>query len=122
MKIKLDENMPAGLLQSLAALGHDVDTVPAEGLTGSGDPGVWIQSQKAGRFLITQDLDFSDLRAFAPGTHQGILLIRLRWPSRRVLRDRVVAIFQAEDVEAWHGAFVVSTDSKLRVHLPRKTE
>ncbi len=118
MKIKLDENMPASLVPALAALGHDVDTVPSEGLAGSDDPSVWTKSQQAGRFLITQDLDFSDLRAFSPGTHEGILLIRLRSPSRRVLYEHVRSIFQAEDAETWRGAFVVSTESKLRIHLP----
>ena len=34
MRIKLDENLPAGLVPLLAALGHEVDTVPAEGLVG----------------------------------------------------------------------------------------
>jgi len=33
MKIKLDENIPASLSTRLAALGHDVDSVPEEGLT-----------------------------------------------------------------------------------------
>jgi hypothetical protein len=32
MKIKLDENMPAGLVSAIAELGHDVDTVPSEDL------------------------------------------------------------------------------------------
>lgn len=34
MRIKLDENLPAGLVPLLAALGHEVDTVPAEGIGG----------------------------------------------------------------------------------------
>jgi Domain of unknown function (DUF5615) len=28
MRIKLDENLPAGLVEALAKLGHDVDSVP----------------------------------------------------------------------------------------------
>jgi len=32
MKIKLDENLPAQLAHNLRALGHDVETVPEEGL------------------------------------------------------------------------------------------
>lgn len=37
MKIKLDENIPLRLVASLAALGHDVETVPQEGLAGRPD-------------------------------------------------------------------------------------
>ena len=41
MRIKLDENIPRRLVEPLASLGHDVDTVEAERLTGSEDPVVW---------------------------------------------------------------------------------
>ena len=62
MKIKLDENLPSRLVSKLEALGHDVNTVRGEGLAGSADEQVWQQTRAAGRFLITQDLDFSDTR------------------------------------------------------------
>ena len=87
MKIKLDENMPAKLAAILIAYGHDTDTVHEEGLTGKSDHDVWQETQRAGRFLITQDLDFSDLRQFQPGSHYGILLVRLPNPSRQSLMN-----------------------------------
>ena len=34
MKIKLDENLPEGLVVALTGLGHDVDTAVREGLGG----------------------------------------------------------------------------------------
>ena len=37
MRIKLDENLPAGLVPLLAALGHEVDTVTIEGIGGEDD-------------------------------------------------------------------------------------
>lgn len=118
MRLKLDENLPAALAVRLSLLGHDVDTVPEEGLAGKVDEEIWNVSQAARRFLITQDLDFSDIRAFAPGTHQGILLVRLANPSRRRLIDRVEEIFRNENVEGWRGCFVVMTDRKIRIRRP----
>ena len=41
MKLKLDENLPASLAAVLGELGHDVDTVPEEGLRGRSDEDVW---------------------------------------------------------------------------------
>jgi predicted nuclease of predicted toxin-antitoxin system len=76
MRIKLDENLPVRLAGVLVSLGHDADTVSAEGLSGRADSAVWAATQTAGRFLITQDLDFSDMRRFQPGTHGGILVVR----------------------------------------------
>jgi len=73
MLIKLDEHLPHRLIAVLSALGHDVDTVGSEGLQGAEDDSVWAAAQSAGRFLITQDLDFSDIadaRSSSPaGSH-----------------------------------------------------
>jgi len=118
MRIKLDENLPESLLTSLRALGHEVDNVREEGLVGRPDPDVWQAAQTGHRFLITQDLDFSDIRKFAPGTHTGLLLLRLRVPGRMALSRRVLELFQSEDVAAWAGCFVLVTDRKIRVRRP----
>lgn len=119
MKIKLDENLPAGLAVILGSLGHDVDTVPQQGLRGMVDSAVWKAAQATDRFLITQDLDFSDIRRYAPGTHHGLLLIRLRVPGRRALTERVRALFAQKRVEDWKGCLVVATDVKLRIRTPQ---
>lgn len=118
MRIKLDENLSADLVEDLAALGHDVDTAPNEGLAGREDPEVWAGAQAAGRLLITQDLDFSDVRKFVPGTHHGLILVRLREPSRSRLRARVAEVFRSEAVETWGACLVVVGDSKVRVRRP----
>ena len=118
MKIKLDENMPAALADSLRELGHDVHTVPEEGLAGAVDPMIWSAAQREARFLITQDLDFSNIMQFAPGTHNGILLVRLRAPGRMALTQAVTRLFATEPVGDWPGCFVVLTERKLRIHRP----
>jgi predicted nuclease of predicted toxin-antitoxin system len=118
MQIKLDENIPESVGPRLMALGHNVDTVVVEGLKGRPDADVWAATQLTSRFLITQDLDFSDTRKFAPGTHRGLLLLRLRVPSRSAIESYVAAVFQTEKVEDWVGCFVVGTEGKLRVLRP----
>jgi predicted nuclease of predicted toxin-antitoxin system len=62
VNIKLDENLPERILFELQALVHDVDTVRSEHLAGRNDDEVWQAAQAANRFLITQGLDFSDVR------------------------------------------------------------
>lgn|SRR5690348_13063975 len=115
MKIKLDENLPLRLATLLKNLGHDVDTLYDELLLGRADAEIWEATQVESRFLITQDLDFSDLRRFAPGSHNGILLVRLRSPNRGDLIARVSELFQRENVDGWVGCFVVATERKIRV-------
>ena len=115
MKIKLDENLPHRLATLLKNLGHEVHTLYEERLVGRPDAEVWEATQKESRFLITQDLDFSDSRKFAPGSHHGILLIRLRSPNRRALIERIEEMFRKENVGEWVGCFVVATERKIRV-------
>jgi predicted nuclease of predicted toxin-antitoxin system len=118
MKIKLDENIPLRLTTVLSREGHDVDTVIAEGLSGRPDDAVWEKAQSAGRFFITQDLDFSDIRKFLPGTHPGLLLIRLREPGANALVEKVSAAIAGTVIEQWSRCFVVLTDRKIRVKRP----
>jgi predicted nuclease of predicted toxin-antitoxin system len=118
VRIKLDENLPAGLVPLLGALGHDVDTVPAEDIAGEDDDVVWRAAQADGRFLVTQDLDFSDARKYAPGTHHGLLLVRLPQPGRIALQDRVTNLFRTEAVDTWSGCMVTATPTKVRIKRP----
>lgn len=116
MKIKLDENLPARLAGILSEHGHDVHTVPDENLAGRPDDDIWRAATEEGRFLITQDLDFSDTRRFVPGTHAGMLLLRLREPGAGALIAAVNAI--SGDIADWAGCFVVATENKVRVRRP----
>ncbi len=115
MRIKLDENIPVRLVEQLRRLGHDIDTTHDERLDGLPDTAVWDAAQRAGRFLITQDLDFSDARRYEPGTHGGLRLVRLMNPGREALAARIDTIFQTEAVETWVRCIVVATELKLRV-------
>ena len=119
MRLKLDENLPESLLAGLGTLRHDVDNVRIEGLVGKDDVEVWKAAQERGRFFITQDLDFSDKRKFAPGSHNGLLLLRLRIPGRIALAKRLLDVFENEDVDSWAKCFVLVTDTKIRALRPK---
>ncbi len=110
------------LARRLGELGHDVDTVFDEGIVGHDDDRVWKAAQAEDRFFITQDLDFSDIRRFAPGSHHGLLLVRFREPGRRALTEIIGALFAAQDAESWRGCFVVATERKIRVVRQKSTD
>jgi len=118
MKTKLAENLPGSLKWRLGALGHDVHTVYDEGLNGRTDALVSGRAQRELRFLITQDLDFSDTRRFVPGSHNGVLVLRLRHPGVVALTRRVSEIFTSEDTGSWHGCLVVASEMKVPVTRP----
>jgi len=112
MRIFLNE------LPSNFALDHMMYRPLEKKATGRADADIWQTSQHEGRILITQDLDFSDSRKFQPGTHHGIVLIRLRSPSRQNLIARANELFDTEDISGWGGCFVVVTERKIRIRRP----
>lgn len=115
MRIKLDENLPLRLVEALSRLGHDIVSVPEEGLSGKDDHQVWSAAKTENRFLITQDLGVADIRRVQSEAPAGVLLIRLREPGRDALFHRVFSLFQPEKVETWSGCLVVATERKLRI-------
>ncbi len=115
MKIKLDENIPVDVAGPLAKLEHDVDTVQHENLAGEPDSTVWDAAQKEGRFLITQDHYFTDIRNHPPNTHAGVLLLRLHQTGRGHVINRVKKIFETIDVSDWPGCIVVANEKHVRV-------
>lgn len=115
MKLKLDENIPVSVAERLRRLGYDVDTVRDEGLGGDSDVHVWSAAHAAGRFLVTQDLDFSDARVFRPGSHHGILLVRLPDSDQWRVGDYLVAWFSQPEAREWGQCLVVATPNKVRV-------
>lgn len=113
MKIKLAENLPRELVGVLAALGHSADTVPDEGLAGRDDGAVLAAAESESRLLITQDLDFADLRRMT--AKEGIMIVRLIGCSRQRLLERVSAVVQGSDLSACRGCLVIVTAHKVRV-------
>jgi predicted nuclease of predicted toxin-antitoxin system len=120
MKIKLDENLPVKLKPLLASLGHDVETVRDEGLSGKSDREVWEVACAEKCFFVTMDTDFTDLRRFPPGTHAGILVARLSEEEQWRVTEFIQAWFCGSEVEEWFGCLVIGTPSRLRVRRPGK--
>lgn len=82
MRFKLDENLAPRLIPLVEQGGHDVDSVRSEGLSGGSDDLIYDACVRAGRVLITLDLDFSNPLRFPPAPTPGIIIVR---PPRPVL-------------------------------------
>ena len=78
MKFKIDENLPAEAAAILKEVGFDAHTVADESLSGAVDETVAGASRAEGRILVTLDLDFANIRAYPPGEHAGIVVLRVK--------------------------------------------
>ncbi len=63
MRIKLDENLPVAAAVDLRRMGHEVDTVDEEDLSGAADPRVIAAASADGRALLTLDTFPASTRA-----------------------------------------------------------
>ena len=93
MKLKIDENLPADCAVILRNAGLEADTVFDERLVGADDSVIASRSRAEDRVLVTLDLDFSNIRAYPPSQHAGIIVLRSkRQDKRMVLRlvERIV--------------------------------
>ena len=79
MKIFVDENIPLMTVKELRSKGFDVKDIRGTSEQGISDADLWQIVQKEKRLLITTDKGFSSHRNEA---HHGILIIRLKQPSR----------------------------------------
>ena len=116
MRIKLDENLPAELVDDLRAAGHDADSVVSEHLAGEPDPIVADAARRARRVLFTLDKGLGDARRFPPSQHQGIVLFRLGANGRaNVRREIIAALPRLARYRSLAGRLVVVTESSIRL-------
>ena len=78
LHFKIDENLPIDAVPVFAAAGYECHSVYDELLDGASDAKLIDRCRLEGRVLVTLDLDFSDVRTYAPGSHPGIIVLRPR--------------------------------------------
>jgi predicted nuclease of predicted toxin-antitoxin system len=102
----VDENLPAECAEILDHFGLQADTVADEDLTGAEDAVLATRCQSEGRALVTLDLDFSNIRAYPPAEHAGIIVLRPRTQDKRsvlalVRRIALVLVNRPPAHELW---------------------
>ena len=115
MRVKLDENVPRSVLAVLVAAGHDADTIVGEGLTGSVDSVVVQAAADAGRLLITLDRGLGDVRRYPPGSHTGILVLRVDEQSAAAVRRVMQALLDVHDLDSLTGTIAIVQRGWLRI-------
>ena len=118
MRLKLDENLPARAAAPLRSLGHDVDSAADEGLAGAEDRDVLRAATAAGRFVITLDRGFGDIRAYPPGTHGGLLVVRIDDQAASALAHVVELVARTVNLDDLAGCVAVFRDGSVRVRRP----
>ena len=99
----------------MRAAGHTADTVWDEGLSGASDAKLAEICLREQRAMITMDLDFSDIRVYAPDRFYGIIVMRLQQQDKRhVLKvlERLLPLFSKEKLQ---GHLWIVEEKRVRI-------
>jgi hypothetical protein len=113
--VKVDENLPSEIAELLGRNGYDAITVKDQGWQGMPDDNLWRRIQSEGRWLVTADKEFTDLRRYPPGSHAGLILPRSSEESRADylrLAEKVLGRVKLDEIG---GAVVVVTRRGIRI-------
>jgi predicted nuclease of predicted toxin-antitoxin system len=116
--LKLDENLSQAHVDFLNGAGYSAERVTDEGLSGADDAAVWQRAVSEGRFFITLDLDFADVRRFPPGTHPGMLLLRPRNRSRDAVLEILQRVVREQPLHTLTNCFAVADFNHTRIRRP----
>ncbi|MBI4699912.1 MAG: DUF5615 family PIN-like protein [Deltaproteobacteria bacterium] len=115
----IDEDMPRSMARALRASGFDAADVRDVGLRGCADADVFRFALAHRMAIVTADLDFADVRTYALGSHEGIIVAR--FPNELPVGDLVAAVVRAvagladDDLR---GALVVVEPHRIRMRQP----
>lgn len=115
MKFLLDENIPIESNASLSRLGHDVVNVNTAKLNGKSDDDIIEFARKEQRILITLDLDFSNIISYPPGSHPGIIVVRLNSLSRKKLIVTIEQFVKSISEKEITKSLVILEDDEYRM-------
>jgi predicted nuclease of predicted toxin-antitoxin system len=115
LKFKIDENMPAEAADVLAAGGHDAMTVPQERMGGQPDPNIAAICQQEVRAIVTLDLDFADIRAYAPADYPGIVVLRLFRQDKIRILAAIQRLLPLLGKERLAGKLWIVEDANVRI-------
>ena len=115
MLVKLDEPLSDSLAEATRSHGYVVGTVRSQNWSGLKNPVLWPLVCAAGEFFITADKGFGDIRAYPPGTHAGILVLRPDRESLTDYRSLLEMILSSHRLEYLAGGVTVVSPRSIRV-------
>ncbi len=93
MKFFLDENLPLSLIDIFTEFGFEVEHAKTSGLRGATDKEIAKYALKHKAILVTKDLEFGSLLLYPPGSHYGLIVIRVPFNFKTDQIKRVVKNF-----------------------------
>jgi predicted nuclease of predicted toxin-antitoxin system len=112
----VDEDMPRSTAEALRQAGYRAEDVRDLGLRGHTDQEVFEYAQALRAVLVTADKGFANALRFPPGSHAGIVVVRVpnELPTQEVNRELLRALADLEGRDL-NGILVIVEVGRVRV-------
>ena len=115
LPVKVDEDLPIAVVEFIRAAGYDAAGVSEQRMGGWRDPEIWKTIQAEGRFLITADKGFGDIRSYPPGSHVGVLVLRPDQDGIRPVVELLSQTLTQYTLDDLAGTVAVATPRGIRI-------
>lgn len=122
MFLLADANVFVPMISGLRQMGHDVLDLKEQGLENLPDPEVFHLAQTNKRILITMDKDFSSILNYPPGSHEGIIIVRLYRLKVQVATRIFLDAIKALKPDNIRGNLVIIDRYKTRIRREKLEE
>ena len=115
MRFLLNMNLPRALGARLATGGHVCRHVGDVSMATASDRGIVEEAKRTGEVIVTHDLDYGGLLAFAADPLPSVVILRLRNTHVDNLFARIRDALPQAEAALREGAIVVLEDAAIRV-------
>jgi len=114
----MDENIPPAVGRFLRDKGFDVKDARKAGLAGASDDVIVSLAREERRVLVTLDKHFTNILVYPPGSHDGIIRIRIHPPLVEDMIKALNQLFQTSDIGIIRGSLIILQREGFRVRRP----
>ena len=115
MNFKIDENLPVEYVNILVDAGLDATSVISQNPQGRPDSRIIDACQSENRSLMTQDLDFADIRSYPPENYPGLAVLRLSKQDKHSLIEALHRVLPSFESETLRGRLWIIEDQRIRI-------
>lgn len=110
-----DENIPPAAVDFLRSRHHEVKSVLDLGLKGQSDGAILAAAAQQGLVLVTFDKHFANILQYPPGTHCGIIRLRIHPPVLQHIIEALDNLLNRVDPAWMEGTLIVLEREGFRV-------
>lgn len=117
----VDEDLPRSTAPALHHAGFAAEDVRDVGLRGQSDERVFDYAQAHHQVLVTADMGFANIIRFPPGSHAGIVVLRVpdELPTSAANHELLRALSDLAR-EDFTGLLVIVEVGRTRLHRPER--